>query len=87
MRAFEGDVLTMSITQKSFMQTFEVVIYNEKVRQPVSQGDSHRTCTDEWGDSHYIESRAESEEQAVAKCRQKYPEADGVVIEGVTPVS
>jgi len=66
------------------MQTFEIVIYNEKVRQLVAQGDRHRTFTDDWGDSHYIEFKADSEEQAVAKCRQKYAESDGFVIEGVT---
>jgi len=66
------------------MQKFEVVIYNEQVRQLVSQGDSHRKFSDDWGDSHYIEFKADSEEQAVAKCRQKYPEDDGFVIEGVS---
>ena len=66
------------------MQTYEVVIYNEKVRQLVAQGDRHRTFTDDWGDSHYIEFKADSEGEAVAKCRQKYAEDDGFVIEGVS---
>lgn len=66
------------------MQTFEIVIYNEKVRQLVKQGDSHRTFSDDWGDSHYIEFKADGEDEAVAKCRQKYPEDDGFVIEGVS---
>ena len=66
------------------MQTFEVVLYNEQVRAKVREGDSHRRFNDEWADSHYIEFKADSEDAALAKCRQKYPEAEGFVIEGVT---
>lgn len=66
------------------MSTYEIVIYNETVRQLVSQGDRHHRFNDDWGDSHYIEFTADSEDQAVAKCRQKYPEDDGFVIEGVS---
>lgn len=66
------------------MQAYEIVIYNDQVRKMVREGDSHRKFSDDWSDSHYIEFKADSEEQAVAKCRQKYPEDDGFVIEGVS---
>mgnify|MGYP000285772347 CR=1 FL=1 len=66
------------------MQTYEIVIYNEQVRQLVKQGDRHRRFSDDWGDSHYIEFKADSEDQAIAKCRQKYAEEDGFVIEGIS---
>jgi hypothetical protein len=68
------------------MQTFEIVIYNEQVRKLVKQGESHRRYSDDWGDTHYIEFKADSEGQAVAKCRQKYPEEDGFVIESISMV-
>lgn len=68
------------------MQTFEIAIHNQDVRKLVMQGDSHRHLNDEWGDSHYIEFKGDSEEEAIAKCRQKYPESDGYVIEDVTVV-
>lgn len=66
------------------MSTYEIVIYNEKVRTLVSQGSHHRRYTDDWGDSHYIEFSGDTEEEALAKCRRKYPEEDGFVIEGVS---
>lgn len=69
------------------MQTFEIAIHNEAVRKLVMQGDRHRHLSDDWGDSHYIEFKGDSEEQAIAKCRQKYPEDDGYVIEGVSIVN
>ena len=68
------------------MQTYEIVIYNEQVRTLVSRGDHHRQFSDDWGDSHYIEFKADSEDRAVAKCREKYPEDQGFVIEGVSEV-
>jgi len=69
------------------MQTFEITIHNQEVRKLVSQGDSHRHLSDDWGDSHYIEFKGDSEEGAIAKCRQKYPEDNGYVIEGVSIVN
>lgn len=66
------------------MPNYEIVIYNEQVRAKVREGDRHRTFTDDWADSHYIEFKADTEEQAIAKCRQKYPEHSGFVIEGIS---
>jgi len=68
------------------MHTFEIVIYNEQVRQLVSQGDSHKTFTDDWSDTHYIEFKADDEAAAIVKCRNKYSEDDGFVIESVSLV-
>lgn len=66
------------------MQTYEIIIYNEEVRQCLREGDKHRTFSDDWGDSHYIEFKGEDEAEAVAKCNAKYPPEDGFVIEGVS---
>lgn len=65
------------------MLTFEITIYNEEVRDLVSKGESHKTFTDDWGDSHYIEYKAEDEAGAIAKCLHRYPAEDGFVIEAV----
>lgn len=67
------------------MQTYEIVLHNEHVRQRVRAGEHHRRYSDEWGDSHYIEIKADDEAGALARVRQKYPEEDGFVIEGVMP--
>ena len=45
------------------MYTYEIVIYNEAVRACLREGDKHKTFSDDWGDSHYIEFKADSEEQ------------------------
>lgn len=66
------------------MQTYEIVIHNEQVRAKVREGDRHRKFSDDWADTHYIEFKADSEDQAIAKCRQKYPAEDGFVIEGIS---
>lgn len=68
------------------MFTFEVVIYNEQVRDKLREGLHHRTFNDDWGDSHYIEIRADDEDGALHKARDKYPPEDGFVIEGISVV-
>jgi hypothetical protein len=66
------------------MITFEVIVYNEHVREKLREGEHHRTLNDDWGDSHYIEIRAEDEDAAMVKVRGKYPAEDGFVIEGIS---
>jgi len=66
-------------------QTFEITIYNEQVRVCVQNGDHHKDLSDGWGDSHYIEFKAEDEAAAIAKCECKYPQAQGFVVESVLP--
>lgn len=66
------------------MPTFEVTIYNEKVRKLVSVGESHKRYTDDWGDSHYIEYQADNKDKAIAKCLLRYPAEDGFIIEEVS---
>lgn len=68
------------------MLTFEVIVYNEQVRQKVRDGERHRTFSDDWGDTHYIEVKADDEDAAMAKARDKYPAEDGFVIEGISMV-
>lgn len=68
------------------MQTYEITIYNEQVRKLVLQGESHKRYSDDWGDSHYIEFKADSKEAATRSCERKYPQGEGFVIEGVTEV-
>ncbi|MBL4613694.1 MAG: hypothetical protein JKY27_02305 [Magnetovibrio sp.] len=66
------------------MLTYEVVVYNEQVRAKVRVGDHHRTFSDDWGDSHYLEIKANDEDAAMHKVRVKYPVKDGFVIEGIS---
>ena len=66
------------------MQTYEITIYNQAVRELVLDGESHKRYTDDWADAHYIEFEADSEAGAVEKCGRKYPQQDGFVIEQVT---
>ena len=66
------------------MPTYEIAIYNEQVREAMRQGDRHKTFSDDWADTHYIDFTGDSEDDAIAKCRRKYPEDEGFVIEQVT---
>ena len=66
------------------MSVYEIAIHNEQVRELMRQGERHRTFSDDWADTHYIEFTADSPDDAVAKCRRKYPQEEGFVIEQVT---
>lgn len=66
------------------MLTYEVIVYNQQVRDKLRDGEHHRTFNDDWGDSHYIEIRADDQDAAMHKARDKYPAEDGFVIEGIS---
>lgn len=66
------------------MMTYEVVLYNEAVRARVREGLHHRQLSDDWGDSHYVEVKADDEASALAKVEQRYPRDHGYVVEGIT---
>lgn len=68
------------------MQTYEIAIYNQQVRELVLDGERHKRYDDSWADIHYIEFRAETEAGAITKCGNKYPQEDGFVIEAVSEV-
>jgi len=68
------------------MPTYEFVIHNKHVRECLSKGNHHKTFSDNWGESHYIEFIAPSEASALSKCQLKYPDNEGFVIEGVSQV-
>ncbi len=68
------------------MHTYEIAIYNQKVRELVADGERHKRYEDSWADTHYIEFKAETEASAITKCRNKYPQDDGFVIEAVLQV-
>lgn len=83
----QGECLSAKLTglERTFvMLTYEVVVYNEQVRAKVRDGDHHRTFSDDWGDSHYLEIKADDEDAAKLKVRTKYPVEDGFVIEGIS---
>jgi len=68
------------------MLTFEVIVYNEKVRELLRDGEHHKRFSDDWGDSHYIEIKADDENSALAKVQMRYPERDGFVVEDISRV-
>jgi len=68
------------------MHTFEIIVHNEQVRAKVREGEHHRTFSDDWGDTHYVEIKADDEGAAMHKARDKFPAEDGFVIEGISPL-
>ncbi len=65
------------------MKTYEIAIYNQEVRKLVADGGRHRDLSDAWADTHYIEVKANSPQEARAKVASRYPAENGYVIEEV----
>ncbi|WP_316978925.1 hypothetical protein [Shumkonia mesophila] len=65
------------------MKTYEIAIYNQEVRKLVAEGRRHRNLSDAWADTHYIEIKANSPQEARAKLASRYPAENGYVIEEV----
>jgi len=68
------------------MPRYEVVLFNEKVRACVRRGERHEGYDDSWGDTHYIEVLAPTEDMARAKIQKQYPPNRGFVIEQISQV-
>lgn len=61
---------------------YEVAIYNKQVKDAMRNGETHKLA-DHWADTQYVPVNAGSEEAAVLKIRNKYPEDLGYVVESV----
>jgi hypothetical protein len=61
------------------LKTFEVAIYNEEVRATLEKGKRHQ-LDDRWAETHYVEIKANSEQEARSKMVRRYPPDDGYVI-------
>lgn len=64
--------------------TFEIAVYNNDVRDALKRGENHFTLEDSWADTHLIEVRASTPEEAAHICRRKHPERKGFVHGDVT---
>ena len=62
---------------------FEVAVFNKEVRRLMKEGRKHRDLKDDWADMHYIDISADDVAAARTKISQKYPEAQGFVIDNV----
>ncbi|MHA1598332.1 MAG: hypothetical protein ACTSV1_06380 [Alphaproteobacteria bacterium] len=69
------------------MPKFEVVIFNQEVRDCVKMQEKHEGFEDEWADPHYIEVSAPDEDAARAKINRQYPPGNGFVISDISPVT
>jgi len=67
------------------MPKFEVVIYNQEVRDCVKMQDKHEAFDDDWADPRYIQVSAANEEDARARINKKYPPGRGFVITDISP--
>jgi hypothetical protein len=69
-------------------QTFEVIIYNQRVRDAVNIGEHHSQYDDDWADNRYVEVKATSPEAAKRKLGSRYPKHLGfVVVDVIDPSS
>lgn len=67
----------------SVLKSFEIAIYNQEVRKLVAEGRRHRNLSDAWAETHYIEVKARSQQEARAQVARRYPAENGYVIEEV----
>lgn len=65
------------------MAKYEVVVFNQEVREKVKEGEHHRQFKDDWADLHYIEIDASNENNARERAEARYPSAQGFVIDAV----
>ncbi|MCG8510293.1 MAG: hypothetical protein MI741_13775 [Rhodospirillales bacterium] len=66
-------------------RTYEVAIYNEEVRTYLQQGKRHQ-LDPRWAETHYMEIKANSEQEARKAMARRYPSDQGYVIVDVYPL-
>lgn len=64
-------------------QAFEVALYNKDVRSLVKDNQSHAFFDDQWADTHFHDVIAKDENEARQLIAERFPEADGFVIENI----
>ena len=69
-------------------RVFEVVVYNQRVRDAVNLGESHAQYDDDWAENRYVEVKAESAKAARRKLGSRYPKHLGfVIVDVIDPAS
>ncbi|MBL6946306.1 MAG: hypothetical protein ISR47_06695 [Rhodospirillales bacterium] len=63
--------------------TFEVAIFNKRVRECMEAGKRHRHLSDSWAEINYFEVKASSETEVRRQMATRYPESEGYVIDDV----
>jgi hypothetical protein len=61
-------------------QKYEAAIYNQEVRELLSDGQHHEVFEDIWADLQFIEVSATNRDQAMRRLNNRYPESRGFVI-------
>lgn len=60
--------------------TYEAAIYNQEVRNLLSDGQHHKEFGDIWADLQFIEVSASNRDHAMRRLQTRYPESRGFVI-------
>lgn len=64
--------------------TFEIGVYNAKVRDAVEAGRHHTDLRDEWADIHYLEIEADDEAEVRMTAARRFPAEAGYILDSVT---
>jgi hypothetical protein len=62
------------------IRVFEVVVFNQRVRDAVNLGERHPQYDDDWAENRYVEVKADSPAAARRKLGSRYPKHLGFVI-------
>lgn len=49
----------------------------------MQDGEHHERFTDDWADFHYLDIKADNEEQARSQVEGRYPASQGFIIDGI----
>jgi len=70
------------------VRVFEVVLFNQRVRDAVNLGERHPQYDDEWAENRYVEVKADSPQAAKRKLGSRYPKHLGfVIVDVIDPAS
>jgi len=62
------------------VRIFEVIVYNQRVRDAVNLDEHHPQYDDDWAENRYVEVKAVSPQAARRKLASRYPKHLGFVI-------
>ena len=69
-----------AVSANSGARIFEVIVYNQRVRDAVNLGEHHPQYDDDWAENRYVEVKAVSPTAARRKLASRYPKHLGFVI-------
>ncbi|MBM3516736.1 MAG: hypothetical protein FJX56_02395 [Alphaproteobacteria bacterium] len=75
------------MTQPGRIRDFEVIVFNQEVRERLAMGFHHQFLDDAWAEPHHEEIKTRGPEDARQKAERRYPASRGFVIVEIIEVA